>query len=206
MALADAIEVLGVAPGARLRDVRAQYLRLLRETHPDVAAGDTRATERTAGLTTAFAVVREAVLAEGLDTVPDPGAPAPEAPPPSPSGSGRPDVPERRPWEVDPVEADAVDHDTIAIVAPAAEAYGLLLEAASEVGSIGYVDRRLGILEVMVRFEGGPTCSVLITLQGRAFATEAFCTMESIEAAPTPPVRPVVEALLDALRNPHRAR
>ena len=54
----------------------------------------------------------------------------------------------------------------------------------------------------MVRFEGGPTCSVLITLQGRAHHTDAFCTMESIEAAPTPPIRPVVEALVDELVHP----
>ena len=53
-----------------------------------------------------------------------------------------------------------------------------------------------------MRFEGGPSCSVLITLQGRAFGTDAFCTMESIEAAPTPAIRPVVEALVEELRRP----
>ena len=86
--------------------------------------------------------------------------------------------------------------------APASEAFALLLDAAAGIGGIGYVDRRLGILEVIVRFEGGPSCSVLITLQGRAFGTDAFCTMESIEAAPTPPIRPVIEALLEALTQP----
>ena len=60
---------------------------------------------------------------------------------------------------------------------------------------------QLGILELIVRFEGGPSCSVLITLQGRAFGTDAFCTMDSIEAAPTPPLRPVVEALVEELRR-----
>ena len=97
------------------------------------------------------------------------------------------------------MEADGVDGDTIAIAAPAPEAFALLLDAASTVGSVGYVDRQLGILEILVRFEGGPTCSVLITLQGRAFGTDAFCTMDSIESVPTPPLRPVVDALVIAL-------
>ena len=88
------------------------------------------------------------------------------------------------------------------IAAPPTEAYTLLLEAGARLGGIGYVDRQLGILEIIVRFEGGPSCSVLINLQGRAFGTDAFCTMESIEAAPTPPIRPVVEALVEELRRP----
>jgi hypothetical protein len=135
--------------------------------------------------------VRRAVLDGGSDTVPDPSParePAPE-PPRAP-----------RPWEVDSVEADA-DGDTIAIGAPPTEAFALLFEAAARLGGIGYVDRQLGIIEVIVRFEGGPSCSVLITLQGRAFGTDAFCTMDSIEAAPTPPLRPVVEALVEELRR-----
>jgi hypothetical protein len=204
--LRDALELLGVAPGATLRDVRACYLRLLRENHPDVVGDTAGATERTAALTAAFATVRAAVLAAGGGVVPQP---APEPPPPPGSrgtAAGAASVAAWRLWRFEPVEADVVDHDTIAIGAPPAEAYALLLDAASEIGSIGYVDRRLGILEVMVRFEGGPTCSVLITLQGRAFSTEAFCTMESIEAAPTPPLRPVVEALVDALRRPPMPR
>jgi hypothetical protein len=204
MALAEAVALLGVAPGTTLRDVRARYLRLLRATHPDVAGGTAGATERTAALTAAFATVRAAVLADGGGVVPEP-APAPAPPAPAP-GRAAATAAGWHLWPIDPVDADVVDHDTIAIGAPPAEAYALLLDAASEVGTIGYVDRRLGILEVMVRFEGGPTCSVLVTLQGRAFTTEAFCTMESIEAAPTPPLRPVVEALVEALRRPQAPR
>ena len=65
--------------------------------------------------------------------------------------------------------------------------------AEIEVGEDGVVRVEEHIL---VRFEGGPTCSVLCTLQGRAFVTEVGCTMDSIEAGPTPPLRPVVEALV----------
>jgi hypothetical protein len=63
------------------------------------------------------------------------------------------------------------------------------------------VDRNLGILEVIVRFEGGPSCSVLMTLQGRAFGTDVFISMESIEADPTPALAPVLVALLEELEN-----
>ena len=195
MDLAEALEVLELQPGTPMQEVREAYRAQVRSTHPDlVAPGGDRgpATARTARITNAFAVVRRAVIESGTDRVPD--LPDPSAPPP-------PDAPRApRPWEVDSVEADT-DGDTISIGAPPPEAYALLLEAGAEVGSIGYVDRRLGILELIVRFEGGPSCSVLITLQGRAFGTDAFCTMDSIEAAPTPPIRPVVEALVAQLRR-----
>jgi hypothetical protein len=92
--------------------------------------------------------------------------------------------------------------DSILFDVPADEAFAALFEAAGRVGHIAYFDRHLGILETVVRFEGGPTCSVLITLQGRAHGTEAFCTMESIEAAPTPPIGPVIDALVEELSAP----
>jgi hypothetical protein len=189
--LAEALTVLGLHPGATMEQVREAYRARVRAAHPDLAASADRdaATTRTATITTAFALVRRAVLDGGSGTVPPPAPP----PRPQPAAPPRP-----RPWEVDRVEADA-DGDTIAIAAPPSEAFALLLEAGARIGGIGYVDRQLGILEVIVRFEGGPSCSVLITLQGRAFGTDAFCTMESIEAAPTPSLRPVVEALVEEL-------
>ena len=192
MDLAEALEVLHLRPGTPMQEVREAYRAQVRLAHPDVVGPDgdeDDATAHTARITGAFAVVRRAVLESGTDAVPEPPPPAPPPPAPAP-----------RPWEVDAVEADT-DGDTIAIVAPPTEAFALLLEAAARLGGIGYVDRQLGILEVIVRFEGGPSCSVLITLQGRAFGTDAFCTMDSIEAAPTPPLRPVVEALVEELRR-----
>lgn len=192
MDLAEALEVLDLRPGTPMQEVREAYRAKVRLAHPDVVGPDgdeADATARTARITGAFAVVRRAVIEAGTDAVPVPPPPPPPPPEPPP-----------RPWEVDSVEADA-DGDTIAIGAPPTEAFALLLEAGARLGGIGYVDRQLGILEVIVRFEGGPSCSVLITLQGRAFGTDAFCTMDSIEAAPTPPLRPVVEALVEELRR-----
>jgi hypothetical protein len=196
----EALGVLGISPGARAEDVRAAYLRLIRDRHPDRAVSDPDATHQTARLTQAYSVVR-AVLAESGGSV------VPESPPAAGRGApGHDPAPRRAEWPYDgqaePVDADLVDADTIAVDAPADEAFALLFEAAGRVGHVAYFDRQLGILETMVRFEGGPTCSVLITLQGRAHATEAFCTMESIEAAPTPPIRPVVEALVHELVDP----
>jgi len=93
------------------------------------------------------------------------------------------------------------DSDSIVFEAPPDETFQLLYESAACIGGIGHVDRGLGLLEVIVRFEGGPSCSVLMTLQGRAHGTEVFCEMESIEAAPTPPISPVLEALVAGIRQ-----
>ena len=196
----EALTVLGISPGATADDVRAAYLRLIRDRHPDRAGSDPDATYQTARLTQAYAMVRTLLADSDGGTVPAPSPPAP-APGTATSSATR-----RTAWPFDahaePVGADLVDGDTIAIDAPADEAFALLFEAAGRVGHVAYFDRQLGILETIVRFEGGPTCSVLITLQGRALATEAFCTMESIEAAPTPPIRSVVEALVHELVDP----
>jgi hypothetical protein len=195
MDLVEALEVLGLRPGTPMQEVREAYRVQVRAAHPDLVGpeGDrSAATSRTARITSAFAAVRRAVIESGTDLVPEP----PVGPVREPQPSSAP-----RTWAVDRVEADT-DGDTIAIAAPPTEAFALLLDAGARIGGIGYVDRQLGIVEIIVRFEGGPSCSVLITLQGRAFGTDAFCTMDSIEAAPTPPLRPVVEALLEELTRP----
>ena len=193
----EALAVLGIKPGARAEEARAAYLRLIRVRHPDRAGAGPDATHQTARLTQAYSVIR-AALAESVNGVVPPSAgTAPVRPSPPPSAPGWPFDPTAQ-----PVGADVVDSDTIAVDAPADEAFAVLFEAAGRVGHVAYFDRQLGILETIVRFEGGPTCSVLITLQGRALTTEAFCTMESIEAAPTPPIRPVVEALVHELVDP----
>lgn len=183
MQLTEALVVLGVAPGASGDEVRRAYLRLVRDRHPDRADSGPDATRQTARLTEAYAVLRRALADSDGDMVPGPPpvSPVPPAAPPSA-----------------PVEVRA-DEDSLTIAAPADEAFAVLFEAAGRVGHIAYFDRHLGILETVVRFEGGPSCSVLITLQGRAHGTEAFCTMESMEAAPTPPIAPVVEALVAEL-------
>ena len=200
--LAEALVLLGLTPGQTLDEARVRYRELLLRIHPDVAGADTSvasATTDTIAATSAFAAVRDAVAAHDGVRIPQPPVdPDPPASDPDPdcrhrSGPAGP---------IDTIEISA-DGDTLFLTAPPAEVFGILLDAGSRLGGIGYVDRQLGLLEIIVRFEGGPSCSVLITLQGRAFGTDAFITMESIEADPTPPLAPVIEALLEELVEIH---
>jgi hypothetical protein len=180
--LEEAMGVLGVQPGATTLEVRAAYRRLVRDHHPDHDS-TTDATRRTAELTEAYALVQRRLAASPDGRIEAPTVPAEPRPAPTTAASA----------------VKEVDGDSILLDVPADEAFAALFEAAGRVGHVAYFDRQLGILETVVRFEGGPSCSVLITLQGRAHGTEAFCTMESIEAAPTPPIGPVVDALVEEL-------
>ena len=56
-----------------------------------------------------------------------------------------------------------------------------LLEACHRIGDVTYVDRSCAIFEALVAVEGEGTCSLVITVQGRADGTDAFCTLEAIE-------------------------
>ena len=76
------------------------------------------------------------------------------------------------------------------------------VEACHRIGDVTYIDRSCAILEALVPVEGEGVCSLVITLQGRADGTDAFCTLEAIEHVASPPVRPVVERLVHALRHP----
>lgn len=94
--------------------------------------------------------------------------------------------------------------DTLAFAAPADETFLLLLEAAHDIGELTYLDRSVPILEAICRFEGTPALSLVITLQGRNDGTEAFCTVESIEARSGPPAAAVVDVLFDLLQQRQR--
>jgi hypothetical protein len=69
------------------------------------------------------------------------------------------------------------------------------------VGAVSYVDRSNAIFEVVVQ-HGGEACSLVVTLQGRAHGTEAFCTLEALERVASPSPEPVVRQLAAALRTP----
>jgi hypothetical protein len=190
-----ALEVLGLAPGATRVEVRDAYLRLVRAHHPDRADGtaaDTLdRTQLTAHITEAYGVLQHAMATSGADRV------EPQRPFPPPTAAAPPPPPPRAPPQVDTGE-----HDTILINTSAPASYALLHEAAGRIGEVAYFDRQLGILETVVRFEGGPSCSVVLTVVPRLRdVTEVQCMMESIEASPTPPIRPVVEALVEELRS-----
>lgn len=182
--------MLGVAVGDSEKEVKNLFRALIREHHPDLSEsrkGEAHDSVDPSLLTEAYSVVLASIQSSPERLVPR-WSQLTTSVAPSTSTS-HPLVSEH-------------DGDTIWIEAPPDEAYQRLLEAASTLGGIGHVDRNLGLLEVIVRFEGGPSCSVLMTLQGRAHGTDAFCEMESIEADPTPSIYPVLDSLVERLRSP----
>jgi hypothetical protein len=94
----------------------------------------------------------------------------------------------------------APDNDTITLDVPADEAFLVLLEASHRVGDVTHVSPGDGLLEALIAFDDGRTCSLVISLQGRADGTtEAFCTLQALDAGPNPPVGLVVDALVEEL-------
>jgi hypothetical protein len=187
--LREACRVLGVAVGDSEKWVKIVFRALMREHHPDLAAsrgGEARDSVDPSLLTEAYSVVLASIQTSPDGLVPQSAHPA-KTHQPSPSAPH-------------PLVAEH-GGDTIWIEAPPDEAYQRLLDAAGTLGGIGHVDRNLGLLEVIVRFEGGPSCSVLMTLQGRVHGTDVFCEMESIEADPTPSIHPVLQSLVEQLTS-----
>lgn len=174
---AEAWRKLGLEPGAPWAEVRAAYRRLVRAHHPDVAGGDAATTARTAGIIEAYAVLRESRAGEG-EAPPAPPEPAPE-----------------------PLAYRVVGNDTVALGAPAEEAFLAILDLGHQIGEVTYIDREAGLLESIVQLEGGPVCSLVVTFQGRANGTtEAFCTLEPLGVGPPPPSTAAVEVVTERLR------
>jgi hypothetical protein len=190
MDLVEACNLLGIAEGCSEKQVQTAFHKLMRVHHPDVAS--VSADRRAANIDPAHLTEAYSVVVTSIRTSPD----------------GQVSIVAEALLETDLVSSNrsaiASDHDgdTIWIEAPPDEAYQRLLEAAAALGGIGHVDRTLGLLEVIVRFEGGPSCSVLMTLQGRSHGTDVFCEMESIEAQQTPSIQPVLDALVEQLQTP----
>ncbi len=187
---AEAARLLEVGLDDPWDDVRRAYRAHIRAHHPDRAGPG--AADRAAVIIEAYAVL---VAHRSAPTPPPDRAPSPRSPA----------APARTAWGEEPLGPTPgvarVDGDTLALAAPADETFRWLTEAAHDIGEITYVDRSVPILEVLCRFEGEPATSLVITLQGRADGTEAFCTAESIEARPSPPTAAVVDLLELALRR-----
>lgn len=185
MDVREARSVLGVGEADGWEAVRTSYRRRIRAAHPDTqAVGAT--TAAAARLNEAYAVLSRAKRAGRLHapapSAPVPSAPAPEPPPPPPPTVG----------------VELVGNDTLLLAAPPDEAFALLLEAGHRVGEVSYVDRSCAIFEVVVR-QDGETCSLLVTLQGRAHGTEAFLTLEAMERPASLDPSRVVRRMLRAL-------
>lgn len=189
----DALAILGATPESSAKSIRTTYFDLMRQHHPDVATLDIASGGPSldpAILTEAYAVVLAEFSKNNLEL--------------GSKTASRSKPMSRISDAVAPVAASH-DGDTILIEAPADEAYQRLLDAAAGLGGIGHVDRSNEILEVIVRFDGGPSCSLLMTLHGRVDGTGVFCELESIEALATPPLTPVLDALVNLLNSPTKA-
>jgi hypothetical protein len=176
----EARAVLGVGDGDGWDVVRLAYRRRIRAAHPDVHGAG--ATPVAARLNEAYAVLSRAKRASAATPAPTPAttppAPAPPAPP--------------------PVGVRVVGGDTLLLAAPPDEAFALLLEAGHRVGNVSYVDRACAIFEVVVR-QDDETCSLVVTLQGRAHGTEAVLTLEAMERPASLPPDRVVARVVAAL-------
>lgn len=206
----QAARILGVRAGAPWDDVRRAYRDRIRTHHPDTA-GDASAADA-ARIIEAFRTLDHARRQDGAGAPPgsergdgsSAGPPPPPPPPPPPSAQAERSGAGGRAWSNPSGLAPPVarlDADTLAVAAPADETFRWLVEAAHDIGEITYLDRSGPILEVLCRFEGEPATSLMITIQGRATGTEAFCTTESIEARPGPPTAAVVDLLELAFRR-----
>ncbi len=172
---AEARAVLGVGVEAQAAEVRAAFRRRLRRAHPDVAPGAPGAARDTARLVEAYAVLRRYR--------------PPPAPPPSPpdvvpqpptgsTGSGSPTV-------------ISLSGDSVVYPGPPDEVFRRLVEVADRIGDISYLDQRARLLDTVVVVDG-VACSLLATLQGRAWGTEVFFTLEPLGAELRPAIEPVV--------------
>jgi hypothetical protein len=178
---AAARRALGVGANATWDEVRAAYRAAIRGAHPD-SGGSTR---QAATLNIAYATLvrsRRAAPPGTTGATPAP-SPGPQRPPPPPG----------------PVEV--LDGDTLLLPVPPGEAFALVVDACHRIGDVTYVDRSCAILETLVAVPDEGACSLVVTLQGRAHGTEAFCTLEAIEHVASPPVAPVVAALRTALAH-----
>lgn len=85
MAAADPYETLGLAPGADQDAIKAAYLRLMREHHPDRSApGDVAAARRAMEINAAYDLLRQGPRRSppsGFDARPDPPAFRPKVAP-----------------------------------------------------------------------------------------------------------------------------
>jgi hypothetical protein len=177
----DALDLLGLDRSSDWAAVRGAYRASMRHAHPDVATGDAVIARR---LNEAFAL---------LEPVFRRGEPAP--PPPAPPPPARAAAP-RAAWG-DELDVARVDDDALALVAPAEEVFLRLLDALHELGDVTYADPENGYLEALVCDGDG---LLAVSLQGRAEATEAFFTLESLRGSPVPPIERVVREVADVLR------
>jgi curved DNA-binding protein CbpA len=187
MDLDDALAVFGLDRDTTWAEVRAAYRSHIRVVHPDVGAGSSAEAAR---LNAAFAAL-ERVYRRGE------APPAPRMSQPASSSAPAASPARRSAAPEPPPDLLAVDDDSLVLEAPADEVFHRLAEALEGIGAVTYSDPDGGYLEAVV---GEGTGQLVVSLQGRAFATEAFFTLEPIDTRPAPDIEAVVRSIAAQLR------
>lgn len=195
MEVAKALAALELGPGATWSEVRARYRLLLRANHPDVT-DEPGAADRTARLTAAYAVLQKAT---GNGRRPLPAAPPRERARSDPAGAGRRPGTGRRPREPQPSDRGTGSTGAVIDRRSPAEVFQRLRAAAPAVGSLSGVDPESLTLQILVDSPGGAASQLLAEVSPRGRDTAIMFTLESLTAAPGPPIDAVVKSLLAAL-------
>ena len=178
----EARQVLGVTHTSTRTELQVAYRRLIRRSHPDIAA-DPGAHERAARLTQAYAVATDALHAPLDDRRP-------------PEAGGRQS--EQR-AKAPPSAPAAVVQEQPVWGTSASSFHPTLLEACSLLGEIIGIDRSDHAVQVRIEANGFGDSSLLVQLEERDADLVAVCSLESVGGGPTPRIADVVADLHRAL-------
>jgi hypothetical protein len=186
---ATARGVLGVAATAPWPEVRAAYLRLVRDHHPDRVedlAERGRRTVVTARITEAFAVVTAARRTGPTRATPDPA-----------------ETDERSAAYIRHPATGADELRSVLLDAAPMDAFLALLETFSVVGAVSYVDRLSLVLETIVTPVPGRATSLLAWLEPAGpELTAATLGVESLGGHPPADLDALVDRIATLLAAP----
>lgn len=171
----EARRILGVDETADESALRTAHRRRIRLAHPD-AGGSAAAAAR---VNDAWALLR------GLDGTDEPRTRVGRGPTPAP-------VPATAPPDVDGYYRVDVEPG---------ELLARLAEAGHDVGEVVFVDPHVGLLEIVVG--DAPAVGQLAVAVGATSGegTEVAFTLEPLGVTPAPPIGPIVDALMAAVRR-----
>ena len=199
MDLTEALAALQLTSGATWPQVRTRYRSLLRANHPDLTA-DPGAAERTARLTAAYATLQKAT---GNGRRPLPPPPASTRPVGAPAGgTAGHTAPEPVRGRTGTGRAATEGPGTTGAVVgrrSPSDVFGRLRAAAPAVGNLSGVDPETRTLQILVEVPGAAPAQLLAEVSRRGADTAIMFTLESLTAAPGPPIEAIVKRLLAAL-------
>ena len=194
MEVADALAALQLSPGASWSAIRTSYRRLLRANHPDLTT-EPGAAERTAQLTAAYAVLQKAT---GNGRRPLPVPPAERRTPHHPR-RGRTAASQGPASAGQPTDRGPGTTGTVVGRRSPEDVFRRLQAAAPVVGNLSGLDPETLTLQILVEAPGAAPAQLLAEVSRKGPDTAIMFTLESLTAAPGPPIEPIVKRLLAAL-------